>query len=192
MRNALLTMLTVASGSALMIACTKNADDVTAGPQENGVAVAEANLAQAETAQAGNAVTESDLSVAAPNAAGEAIQVLLEKVDHIPDQPDDQASISDVKFVSGIAGHFITANVRYGGGCREHQFKAYWTGSWSKSNPPGIDITLRHNANGDTCMALFNRLLQINISEPAAAQKNFWVQLTNVAGPEGRVDVKIP
>lgn len=187
MRNAFSTMLTLASCFALLAGCTGDADNVTAGQNDDLATAVDANPAQADAVAAdGNATAAGALP------AGEAILIVLERVSEIPDEPNDQVSVSDVKFVTGIGGNFITANVRYGGGCRDHEFKAYWNGSWQKSNPPGIDITLRHNANGDSCRALFNRLVQINISEPAETEKEFWVQLTNVAGPDGRVDVKIP
>jgi hypothetical protein len=159
-----------------------------------------------DTGQAGNSTTANDATAPGENATtsaenatadtglpeGEAIQVMLEKVATIPDKPNDQVALSNVKFVTGIAGNFITADARYGGGCRKHEFKAFWDGSWSKSNPPEMTIALRHNANGDTCMALLNRMVQINIGELTKLQKDFFVTLSGAGGDAGRVHVTIP
>lgn len=131
----------------------------------------------------------------APNAlpaGGQAILVDLKRMGNIPATPNDPVNVSDVKFATGVGGHFITAKVSYGGGCRDHEFKAYWSGAWDKSDPPGINIVLRHNANGDTCRALLTRLVQINIAEPAAENREFWVELFGPNGSVGRADVKVP
>ena len=163
------------------------------GTGEGGTAgnVATAAVSNDAVPAENTATAGENASAATLPGGGEAIQVMLEKVATTPDQPNDQVTVSDPKFVTGIGGHFITANVRYGGGCRSHEFKAYWDGSWIKTNPPGLYITLRHNANGDTCRAVFNRVVQINISEAAMGYPEFWVRLTNIPGNRGRVNVRI-
>jgi hypothetical protein len=195
MRRTLLLSIATISLPALLAGCsaetTKNAPASNETPPATNEVPPEANGA---TSASGNeAEPAGNVAAAAPETpAGRAILVRLERVATIPDQPNDQVNVSDVRFITGVAGPFITARVRYGGGCRPHEFKAYWNGSWFRSNPPGIAITLRHNANGDTCRMLFDRLVQIGISEPASANNRFWVQLTNVPGSAGRVDVTIP
>jgi hypothetical protein len=196
MRKAILLAIIGISLPSLLAGCSGGTNETAESP--NGTASSLANAAVPEagnmaTSAANEAAPAENAAAAAPSTdGGQAIQVQLERVATIPANPNDQVAVSDVRFVTGIAGHFITARIRYGGGCRQHEFKAYWNGSWNMSNPPGMVITLRHNANGDTCRALFNRLVQINISEPASVNNQFWVQLTNVPGSAGRVEVTIP
>lgn len=92
----------------------------------------------------------------------------LKRVDEVPATPKDPLNeIEVVEYDSGIGGHFLVVRVRYGGGMAEHHFEAYWDGSWMKSDPPGISINLRHDANQDPGRALIDETLQIMIDEPA-------------------------
>ena len=50
-------------------------------------------------------------------------------------------------------GTIVTAVVRYGGGCEEHQFSVYWDGTATKSIPPQIVVNVYHDDRGDTCEA---------------------------------------
>lgn len=54
--------------------------------------------------------------------------------------------------------------VRYGGGCEEHDFNAYFSGGWAKSLPPQAAITLEHlNPNNDRCRSLVLDTLRFNM-----------------------------
>ncbi len=58
----------------------------------------------------------------------------------------------------------LTVIVRYGGGCEEHDFNAYFSGGWAKSLPPQAAITLEHlNPNNDRCRALVLDTLRFNM-----------------------------
>ncbi|MCF8463987.1 MAG: hypothetical protein K9G41_04060 [Flavobacteriales bacterium] len=58
----------------------------------------------------------------------------------------------------------LTVIVRYGGGCEEHDFNAYFSGGWAKSLPPQAAITLEHlNPNNDRCRALVFDTLRFNM-----------------------------
>jgi hypothetical protein len=42
--------------------------------------------------------------------------------------------------------------IRYSGGCAEHEFNAYFSGSWLKSMPPQAMVQIEHlNPNNDNC-----------------------------------------
>jgi hypothetical protein len=58
----------------------------------------------------------------------------------------------------------LLVTVRYGGGCKKHDFKLVWDGSEMESNPAKIDIVLIHNANGDNCKALLTEELQFRLT----------------------------
>ena len=79
---------------------------------------------------------------------------------------------SDPTFIesSGLAGDRLLLDVRYGGGCAEHDFQLSWDGAILKSNPPQVVLTLSHDAHGDPCRALLAERLQFDLSalgEPA-------------------------
>lgn len=102
---------------------------------------------------------------------------------------DPIMAIEDAKFSTGITGDFIVANVRYGGGCKDHDFAAYWGGSWMESLPPGTIISLSHDAKGDTCKRIVTETLQINIASLTAKERRFWAQLGGGGASSGRVEV---
>jgi hypothetical protein len=108
---------------------------------------------------------------------GHYTQLALTKVADVPDTPNDPLNeIEVVEYGSGIGGHFLIVRVRYGGGMRDHAFQAYWDGSWMKSDPPGIWINIRHDANDDPGKAFIDETLQIMIDEPAnSSYRKFFV-----------------
>lgn len=65
-------------------------------------------------------------------------------------------SISDLK---------INVEVRYGGGCEEHNFCVEWPEAITAIYPPDFGIILNHEDNGDTCEALITETLVIDPSE---------------------------
>jgi len=105
---------------------------------------------------------------------------------------DPVMSIKDATYSYGVAGEFIVAKVRYGGGCKDHDFAAYWDGAWSKSNPPGMTIVLSHDAKSDMCEAIVTETVQINIADVTAKQPSFTavVQSGNATSNNVEVGVK--
>jgi hypothetical protein len=55
-------------------------------------------------------------------------------------------------------------SVRYGGGCKKHDFQLVWDGSLIKTNPTKIPLFLIHNNNGDNCKAIVSQDLQFSLS----------------------------
>lgn len=55
--------------------------------------------------------------------------------------------------------------VRYSGGCKEHDFNAYFSGAWLKSFPPQAIIGIEHvNPDKDPCRSLVVDTLKFNLS----------------------------
>ena len=63
-----------------------------------------------------------------------------------------------------IQGDKLIVDVTYSGGCHTHGFQLNWDGVIKKSNPPQIDLTLSHNANGDTCKAIMKETMLFDLS----------------------------
>lgn len=58
-----------------------------------------------------------------------------------------------------IENDTLTAVVRYGGGCRLHQFDLRFSGVFMESYPVQVNAKIIHNANNDMCKAyLLERL----------------------------------
>jgi hypothetical protein len=111
----------------------------------------------------------------------------------IPAEPADTIlGIEDVSFSTGIAGNFAMATIRYGGGCKPHEFKAYWDNSWIKTKPPGINLVIRHNANGDTCKAIKTTRVQIDLAEPLKSERELWLTIGDGKVVSERLDVVRP
>lgn len=58
-----------------------------------------------------------------------------------------------------VAGGVLALDVRYAGGCQQHDLDAVaWTG-WMESNPVQVGVALAHDAHGETCKALVTSTL---------------------------------
>ena len=120
-------------------------------------------------------------------------QIALKKVSDVPETPDDPVQqIKVVEYGSGIAGHFLIVHVRYGGSRKDHEFPAYWDGSWLKSDSPGMVVNLRHNSDGDPGKALIDDTLQIQIDEPAnSSYRKFFVLVEGGGAKSDAFDVAV-
>ena len=59
----------------------------------------------------------------------------------------------------------LTAVVRYSGGCKQHNFNAYFSGAWLKSLPAQAIIDLEHiNLENDPCRSLIKDTLKFDIT----------------------------
>lgn len=72
----------------------------------------------------------------------------------------------------------LHVTVRYGGGCKKHDFKLLWDGAILKSIPPKVNLYIIHNDRGDTCRALITEELQFRLSDlinsPTGILLNGW------------------
>ena len=59
----------------------------------------------------------------------------------------------------------LIAIVRYSGGCKPHEFNAYFSGAWLKSLPAQAVIELEHiNLENDPCRELVKDTLKFNLA----------------------------
>jgi len=79
-----------------------------------------------------------------------------------PGAPWPKLDEFDLKAVR-IEGDELVMSVSYAGGCAEHAFSYYTNGAVLKTNPPGADIIIRHDGNGDSCEAYLSEDLRINL-----------------------------
>lgn len=76
------------------------------------------------------------------------------------DMPDDEVWIAD----ASLSGDILSLDVGYGGGCEAHQLRLCWDGGIMESYPMQARIWVSHNANGDSCEAALNQLMEVDIS----------------------------
>lgn len=62
-----------------------------------------------------------------------------------------------------ITCNLLEIEVTYGGGCKTHEFMLYVDSVVIDSDPPILNFTLLHNANGDACKAIVTETLVFNI-----------------------------
>jgi hypothetical protein len=53
----------------------------------------------------------------------------------------------------------VNITVAYSGGCKTHTFTVIWDEVITNSNPPGINLIITHDANGDACEAYITETL---------------------------------
>lgn len=64
-----------------------------------------------------------------------------------------------------IANNQLFLTISYSGGCAEHNYKAIASPAVSKSLPPKRGLKLIHDANGDSCRGMYQRIIEIDITE---------------------------
>ncbi|MCB9185475.1 MAG: hypothetical protein H6601_01860 [Flavobacteriales bacterium] len=63
------------------------------------------------------------------------------------------------------ADDVLTVVFRYSGGCKEHDFNAYFSGAWLKSLPPQAIIDFEHlNPDNDACRSLVMDTVLFNLA----------------------------
>ncbi|MDB4655871.1 hypothetical protein OAE48_03390 [Flavobacteriales bacterium] len=63
-----------------------------------------------------------------------------------------------------VKGDVLTAVVRYTGGCKAHDFNAYFSGGWLKSLPAQAILDLEHvNLDNDPCRKLVKDTIRFDI-----------------------------
>jgi hypothetical protein len=65
---------------------------------------------------------------------------------------------------ASISGDELNVDVRYGGGCEDHEFELFWDGRILETNPPRARLRLFHDANGDICEAIKRETLVFDVS----------------------------
>ncbi len=63
-----------------------------------------------------------------------------------------------------IEGTTLIVDVAHGGGCAQHDYTLYWSGSCGESLPQSCSVRLVHDGHGDTCEAMLSRSLRFDVS----------------------------
>lgn len=87
-----------------------------------------------------------------------------------------------------LEGDQLVVKVRYGGGCRRHDFRVVWNGQLRKSNPPQLSLMLIHDSHADPCRALVYQTLRIDLFDLPPAV----VHLNNGLGFEASFNYRLP
>lgn len=58
----------------------------------------------------------------------------------------------------------IIIYVSYSGGCKEHNFDVVWDGVVDLSPPGKLNLIIKHNANEDSCEALIDDKIELNLN----------------------------
>lgn len=92
-----------------------------------------------------------------PDSSVKDVVILTPEVD--PLNWNDFFSIKNVSVTNSL----LEIEVRYGGGCKTHEFILYADPILKDGNPPVLNFILLHNANEDACKALITETLVFNI-----------------------------
>jgi len=65
---------------------------------------------------------------------------------------------------ASINGDALELIVSYGGGCEVHEFELCWGGEVMESAPPQVSVTVIHEDNDDSCLALLTEMLNFDLS----------------------------
>jgi hypothetical protein len=117
------------------------------------------------------------IEVAALNGNGHQESVI------ITDIPPDSILL-DPYWLDGIevSGNMLYIAVRYGGGCKPHDFELFMSpAAFMESDPVQANLYLRHDSNGDMCEAIISEPLAFDVSAIAA------LFVSQYPGAEGRV-----
>ena len=79
---------------------------------------------------------------------------------------DRSSAASDPFELKGIIlkGDSVDVTVVYSGGCAVHSFEFIWNEAITNSNPPVIDLIIKHDANGDACKTNITETLTLGLN----------------------------
>jgi hypothetical protein len=80
---------------------------------------------------------------------------------------DRSSSVSDPFELKNISytGDSVEVTVAYSGGCEQHSFEIIWNEGVTSTNPPEIDLIIKHNANSDACEAYITETLSFALTD---------------------------
>ena len=85
-------------------------------------------------------------------------QVIIDPAYTWPGSTDEFELLS-----STVEGDSLRLEVRYGGGCKEHEFTMRTNLMYLKSLPPQLNLYLEHENSSDNCRALITETLAFDI-----------------------------
>ncbi|MGB1131142.1 MAG: serpin family protein [Haloferula sp.] len=99
----------------------------------------------------------SRAAVEAPAIAG----ITMTELNKIKDIKSDPFTLSGVTIEGGV----LKIQVSHSGGHKDHDFTLYSTTNVKTSNPPQVDLFLKHDAHGDRAEALLMKKLDFNLAD---------------------------
>jgi hypothetical protein len=85
-----------------------------------------------------------------------------------------------------VDGDSIWITIKYSGGCQVHTFALFMSPGIIKTNPPQVELYLRHSGHGDACRVLITQTIAFDIApihEHLAAYHGYtdgiWLDLYN-------------
>lgn len=95
--------------------------------------------------------------------------------DFVTPETNGSFEVTDAK----ISGDVLIIDVTFSGGCKEHEFNAYWNGVMMKSMPPKIGLYIEHKTNDDNCRKVINETLRFDLSnlKPESHQNNYTIMV---------------
>jgi hypothetical protein len=109
----------------------------------------------------------ADVTVSPFDAGPETAKPLKLHVD-VSGQFSRKSSSFDIE-TTELHGDLLKLVVNYGGGCETHEFVVWTDNSFSQGQPPAIKLFVAHDSHGDTCEALIQRALWIDLLPIKAA-----------------------
>ena len=76
--------------------------------------------------------------------------------------PDAGIDVFQIKDAQQI-GDYVVMDVSYSGGCAEHVFRLESRGDFTATYPPELNVTLKHDNNGDRCRGVIDNKLWFDL-----------------------------
>jgi hypothetical protein len=81
-----------------------------------------------------------------------------------------------------VQGDKVEVTVSYPGGCAQHSFEIIWNEAVTNSNPPGINLAVIHDANGDSCEAYITEVITFNLGDLIDSTLAEFVSVAAISG----------
>ncbi len=116
-------------------------------------------------------------------------ETMTEEVNKLEVDKGYAAKVVDPITITGTSmeGNKLMISVQYSGGCETHDFRLMSNGSYMKSLPAQMNLTLEHDAHDDNCRALIEQTLVYDVS-PAQYEGHGTVILILNGDRENRIE----
>jgi hypothetical protein len=101
-------------------------------------------------------------------------EVIVDQNFNLPENNAD-FSIDEMK----IDGDILLIDVSYSGGCKDHDFKAYFNGMYIKTSPMKAKVFIVHTNNDDNCRALIKQTLRFNLKPVRSGDRGMLIIMLN-------------
>ena len=74
-----------------------------------------------------------------------------------------------------IDNELLILELKYGGGCKKHKFDLVWDGKYLKSNPPQVNLILKHSNENDDCKGMQEKRIAFTLNNLSHCIINLYV-----------------